>query len=564
MISVVVTLAGRLPRNYLVLALAALMAVLGVPGIRQLSDGGPRPFDPDRYIRKVAESPGTGSGLPDLESVAPGPLPVATITFANTEMLVVTFNGLIRNLGPGPLDIFGDPNAADPADGPHQRIWDGDNWTSVTRPPIRFESADGHNHFHFLEIARYSLWDSTMTSLVAPSNKVGFCLIDSVQDDPNANRGYFSDDGNYCRQGSPGATALRMGISPGFSDLYSSDVALQWVDLSDVAPGVYRVAAETDPFGLVEEADETNNGIAFAATDTVVPGHIARPTVLTAQASTAATRILLESDSYGAVGGLRFRITTMPEHGFIESVDKPDGSAIGPLITYTPDPGFVGVDMFRYVAYDPESPYPITPVESVGLITVGVGAGPAIAITGRRAAVHTSGLLRLEAVHTDPGALRTATWAVDGIEGGSPRLGMIDPDGTYHAPDEPVGKVVISTTSDSLTASVEVEVITPPNQRPFIEAPIEYLPLTNPADSQEKLPITAISKGDQAGFIVPATDPNGDRLRFGAVGLPPGLAIDEWSGFVSGKPTTKGIFDVNFSADDGTTTSSITTTITVN
>jgi len=565
MISTTLIRTRPLSRRSLVIGLAALMAALGVPGVWQLRDRGPDPFDPSLHIQGIARLPGPGTGPPDLESTAPVPQPVTVTNFADTEMLVVTFDGFLRNLGPGPLDIYGDPNAADPADLPQQRIWDGTRWMPVARPPIRFESADGHNHFHYLQIARYSLWDSAMTTEIAPASKVGFCLVDTIRDDPTADRSYFGDDGNYCRQGAPGATALRMGISPGYSDIYANDLALQWVDVSDVAPGVYRMAGEMDPFGLVKEADETNNSVVFAEVATVVPGHMAKPVVVAVETSVGSIRIKLESDSYGPVGGLSFRLTVPPRHGTIESVDNTDEDSIGPLVEYTPDAGFVGVDTFRFVAFDPTSPYPITPVESVALISVGVDADPPeIAIDGRRATIHTSGILRLGVVSTDTAAPGPVTWAVDGAEAGSSTLGTIDPDGTYHAPTDPIGIVVISATYGSATATVEVEVITPPNQRPFVTAPIEYVPLLDPTDTQEKLPITTIRKGREAGFIVPATDPNGDRLRFAATGLPPGLEIGEWTGFVSGTPTTRGVYVVTFSADDGTTSSSIEVTLTVN
>jgi len=541
------------PRLLIVVVLATAVVFVATLGVWRLRHNGPAPFDPDQHLRLVSSIPGTGIGLPDLASVAPEPKPVDTVTFGNTEMLAVTFDGLIRNLGPGPLDIYGNPNSATDAEAPHQRVWDGESWTSAKRPPIRFESADGHNHFHFLQIARYSLWDESTTTKIAPSNKVGFCLIDSIQDNPEAARGYFSDDGNYCRQGSPEASVLRMGISPGYSDLYSSDVALQWVDVSDVLPGSYRVAAEVDPFDRVEEADESNNGIEFAIAPTIVPGHLARPMVVSTNGS---IDITLTSESFGAPGGPNFRITSPPGHGTLRL------SADGLTVTYMVAPNYFGTDSFRYAAFDPNSSYPTTPVEATVLISDGPGeAPPAVAITGTRSEIHTDGVLKLGVITTN--GPTAAEWSVNGIIGGSAKVGMIDRNGTYRAPSTPIGTVAIAARTGGLSDEVTIEVVTPPNYRPFIQAPIEYLPLADAAASQDKVPVTVIKKGQRVGFIVPATDPNGDSLTFGASGLPPELSIDEATGFVTGKPTEKGDYQVIFTADDGTTVSSIEVTLTV-
>ncbi len=552
-------------RGTLLVAGAAMIIVtIAAFAVSQLRDDGPRPFDPEQHLRLVSSVPGNGIGPPDLMSIAPQPVAVDTITFAETELLVVRFNSRITNIGPGPLDVFGNPRSSetDPDDGPHQRIWDGESWNRVDSSPIKFESADGHNHFHLMQIARYSLWDETRSHEIAPSSKVGFCLTDSTGDDPEAQRGYFGDDGNYCRQGSPEATILRMGISPGFSDIYTSDVALQWVDVSDVVPGRYYVAGEVDPFGVVFEADESNNSIVYAESATIVSGLIAQPWV-SATDSRSSISVELRPDAVGTPAARQVRILSGPTHGTLSPLvarGQPEVS----FFTYTPDPGFVGVDSFTYLAFDPTTPYPLTPVESVGFVTVGEVDQPAIAIHGRRSTIHTASTLALAVVTSSDGTpLLEPTWSVEGIVGGSPTVGTIDPDGLYHAPAIPLGPVEITASVDGSTASTRIEVVTPPNHRPFIQPPLAYLPLAAAADPQEKVAVTNLPVGEPAGFLVPATDPNGDTIEFSADNLPPGLTIDPSTGFVSGTPTERGEFTVTFIADDATTTSSLEAVLTV-
>ncbi len=54
-----------------------------------------------------------------------------------------------------------------------------------------------------------------------------------------------------------------------------------------------------------------------------------------------------------------------------------------------------------------------------------------------------------------------------------------------------------------------------------------------------------------AGLQIVASDPNGDTLSYAASGLPPGLAIDPASGFISGTPSGPGTYSVQVAASDG-------------
>ncbi|MEO8223704.1 MAG: galactose oxidase-like domain-containing protein [Gammaproteobacteria bacterium] len=58
-------------------------------------------------------------------------------------------------------------------------------------------------------------------------------------------------------------------------------------------------------------------------------------------------------------------------------------------------------------------------------------------------------------------------------------------------------------------------------------------------------------EGTAISLQLSATDPNNDVLGYGAVGLPPGLAINPLTGLISGTPTTPGNYNVVVAASDG-------------
>ena len=216
--------------------------------------------------------------------------------------------GYVTNLGDGPLDLRGNPQLADDADLTSHDVWqraltiDGD-WVNLTKPPIDFEVDDGHDHFHVMDIVEYSLWDTSGTVEISSGAKVGFCLIDIAErpdlyPNPGPQRYEQWDPGNnYCQSGRPGARILHMGISEGWQDIYGWDTTFQWIDVSDVRPGYYRIGQRADPDNFIVESDETNNALALSRLLHVVPGYVAKPQMVSVEPDTA-VRFKLSVDEY--------------------------------------------------------------------------------------------------------------------------------------------------------------------------------------------------------------------------------------------------------------------------
>jgi hypothetical protein len=83
---------------------------------------------------------------------------------------------------------------------------------------------------------------------VVNGRKQAFCLEDSEPIDPNDPKA-----------GKAKYWCGHQGISAGWLDVYPSDLDCQWLDITDVPPGLYELRATVNPEGALTEADYTNN-----------------------------------------------------------------------------------------------------------------------------------------------------------------------------------------------------------------------------------------------------------------------------------------------------------------
>jgi hypothetical protein len=319
----------------------------------------------------VAAPAGAADLLPDLVAPEPTSPQVGTWTLADgQDHLLVRFDGYIHNVGAGALEIRG----SNPVNGvmttTGQRIYQsggGFRDDNSRHPQIYFENNDAHNHWHLRNAARFSVWNESGTAEVAVGAKVGFCLqdVDHVDAFGPGNRVYSSAATAYCEQGSPGASSVYEGISRGWEDVYAAKLPFQWVDLSDVAPGRYRIGEAVDPDNFVIESNEADNGPTLAPDPITVPGYVAASGAVTAA---HAQPIVLGAVPYGSPGPYQFKIESAPGHG---TLNAPAGAPLtGNQVVYAPTPGFAGADKFTFSVRDTSSPYPIH--SSVGVVDVSV------------------------------------------------------------------------------------------------------------------------------------------------------------------------------------------------
>jgi hypothetical protein len=199
-------------------------------------------------------------GKPVLPDIAPAP-PLNLELSKEKGRRLLRFSTLLENVGDGDFvlrasrvvgdwqvfqDVQYSTSGAKPYLTPAQLVWGG----------------DGHNHWHVRRVAINRLLPMKDGKPVAgakgwPAAKIGFCYYDGLRQADDA-----AQDPVYSRfscGSSTSDTAIGMGLSWGWSDLYPFMLPGQSVDVTDVPDGRYRLLVEVDDQKWFHEASRRNN-----------------------------------------------------------------------------------------------------------------------------------------------------------------------------------------------------------------------------------------------------------------------------------------------------------------
>jgi hypothetical protein len=252
---------------------AATAALLALPGVAR------------------ADLP-AGALLPDLVQEAPSMVQVQE----NPEVpgdFQIGFSSIVGNVGEGPVIIHGTLGADQPDMTAFQVVWTSPHGATSAQLPdavglVHYETDPTHNHWHFQPFDDYEL-RTLGGALVAPDQKEGFCLVNSVEIPFSGVRGDQSEftigsttDGTYfCHQGHADATEIMEGISVGWGDEYTPFRGGQDVDVTGVPAGRYYLVHEVNKNHSIQElGDNFANNVATATIDLSWPGGMsAKPAV---------------------------------------------------------------------------------------------------------------------------------------------------------------------------------------------------------------------------------------------------------------------------------------------
>ena len=138
-----------------------------------------------------------------------------------------------------------------------QRIYTATGFRDVSTNPVLVFAGDGHNHWHVRDLETVELIRNDNGSKVGTDAKVGFCFVDhlrfrvSLPGAPN--------NAVYRGCGGPSSLDVRMGLSVGWSDQYSWNLPDQYIDITALTAGRYRLSVVADAGNWFVESNETNN-----------------------------------------------------------------------------------------------------------------------------------------------------------------------------------------------------------------------------------------------------------------------------------------------------------------
>jgi hypothetical protein len=200
--------------------------------------------------------------LPDLAMMAPFDFRIDTTTQPGKRLL--RFSTVQVNVGPGPYRVYGfdDDGTADHGDVLSVVQWikreDG-TWTQRDTSAQMTWSGDGHDHWHIIDFQRFKLV-SLDSKVLGNAAKIGFCSFDSYPY-TSSKPAFYTTERDICQTSSAGK--VLMGTSRGWGDIYRWSIAFQWIDITGLPNGRYKLRVIVDPpfksGGRMRESDDSNN-----------------------------------------------------------------------------------------------------------------------------------------------------------------------------------------------------------------------------------------------------------------------------------------------------------------
>lgn len=195
--------------------------------------------------------------LPDLGMARLTDLNVTTSPAGRT---LLRFSATVVNVGSGPFELVATRPDTASAFTVAQRVRRSDgSAVDVAVPAQMVFAGDGHTHWHVRNLESYVLERLDNGVKVGTDAKGGFCFLDtdayrlSLPGAPAAP----VHTGAGC--GTESSLELAMGLSVGWGDRYSWLLPDQYIDVTGLANGKYRLRATADAPGAFGELDESNN-----------------------------------------------------------------------------------------------------------------------------------------------------------------------------------------------------------------------------------------------------------------------------------------------------------------
>jgi hypothetical protein len=230
-----------------------------------------KPMPPtDFHVDGIPPAASTPLGFPFPFDIPTGNSCYTDETASTGALRCLRFTSSVRNVGSGNLRLqlpwiapgaSGAQSGFVPGGCEATQVVDRTRGAPVTRSAGPCLYHPQHAHFHYRNFVSFDLYRvnggaiSKRPTAHLRSLKESFCLAD---DDyfgfgtpgPNGPRNYSGQPGcNFPATADEHGAWVEMGMTPGWADVYTWDTPSQYIDITNVSPGVYDVVTKTNPSG---------------------------------------------------------------------------------------------------------------------------------------------------------------------------------------------------------------------------------------------------------------------------------------------------------------------------
>ena len=169
---------------------------------------------------------------------------------------LLRFDTKIVNTGAGAFEAHRSrPDTSTGTMSVHQRIFDSaGGHRDVSTAAKMYYSGDGHNHWHVRDLESYTLTRLDNGVKVGTGAKEGFCFWDNYRFGSTADAFYTG-----CATNQPNALSVVMGLSRGWGDIYPANTIGQYIDVTNLTSGRYKLEATANNYNWFTESSGTNN-----------------------------------------------------------------------------------------------------------------------------------------------------------------------------------------------------------------------------------------------------------------------------------------------------------------
>jgi Lysyl oxidase len=218
---------------------------------------------------REARDPAQTAAVPDVTDPDPATLPdlVALPLWSMGTMHrksggdFLAFAATPWNAGPAPLVVEGFRRPAEEVMDAYQYFRDAEG-NVVGRAPVgemRFHPHPAHDHWHFLQFARFTLHDAGDMEVVR-SRKQAYCLAPTDAIDLTVERASWGEGADLSTScGGRSALWVREVLQTGWGDTYFQFMPGQSFNITNLPNGWYYARIQVNPLGSLYETDLTNN-----------------------------------------------------------------------------------------------------------------------------------------------------------------------------------------------------------------------------------------------------------------------------------------------------------------